>query len=117
MTSSRASAVQTFHQSIGKQLVARDPGASQVLGEIITFKEIKSFPIALSFSPRFLPFAIIFKWNDVSYWGIGWMLDNRNLLIFLLPLSTAGGRLRAEEKKRIKSHLFQIISHESGIQA
>jgi hypothetical protein len=33
-------------------------------------------------------------------------------LIFLLPLSTAArGRLRAEKKKRMKSHLFQIISH------
>jgi hypothetical protein len=39
------------------------------------------------------------------------------LFIFLLPLSTARGRLRAEKKKRIKSHFFQIISHESGIQA
>jgi hypothetical protein len=39
------------------------------------------------------------------------------LFLFLLPLSTARGRLRAEKKKRIKSHLFQIISHESGIQA
>jgi hypothetical protein len=38
-------------------------------------------------------------------------------LIFLLPLSTARGRLRAEKKERIKSHLFQIISHGSGIQA
>jgi hypothetical protein len=38
-------------------------------------------------------------------------------LIFLLPLSTARGRVGAEKKKRIKSHLFQIISHESGIQA
>jgi hypothetical protein len=38
-------------------------------------------------------------------------------LIFLLPLPTARGRLRAEKKKRIKSHLFQIISHEFGIQA
>jgi hypothetical protein len=37
--------------------------------------------------------------------------------IFLLPLSTARGRLKVEKKKRIKSHLFQIISHESGIQA
>jgi hypothetical protein len=36
---------------------------------------------------------------------------------FLLPLSKARGRLRAEKKKRIKSHLFQIISHESGIKA
>jgi hypothetical protein len=35
--------------------------------------------------------------------------------IFLLPPSRARGRLRAEKKKRIKSHLFQIISHESGI--
>jgi hypothetical protein len=38
-------------------------------------------------------------------------------LIFLLPLSTARGRLRAEKKKRIKSHLFQTISHESSTQA
>jgi hypothetical protein len=38
-------------------------------------------------------------------------------LTFLLPLSTARGRLRAEKKKRIKSHLFQIISLESGIKA
>jgi hypothetical protein len=38
-------------------------------------------------------------------------------LIFLLPLSTARGRLRAEKKKRIKSHLFQIVSHESVIKA
>jgi hypothetical protein len=37
--------------------------------------------------------------------------------IFLLPLSTARGRLGAEKKKIIKSHLFHIISHESGIQA
>jgi hypothetical protein len=36
---------------------------------------------------------------------------------FLLPLSTTRGRLRAEKKKGIKSHLFQIISHESDIQA
>jgi hypothetical protein len=36
-------------------------------------------------------------------------------LIFLLPLSTARWRLRAEKRKRIKSHLLQIISHESGI--
>jgi hypothetical protein len=39
------------------------------------------------------------------------------VLIFLLPLSTARGRLRAEKKKRIKSHLFQIIFLESGIKA
>jgi hypothetical protein len=39
------------------------------------------------------------------------------LLIFLLPLSTARGRLRAAKKKGIQSHLFHIISHESGIQA
>jgi hypothetical protein len=37
--------------------------------------------------------------------------------IFLLPLSTARCRLRAEKRKRIKSHLLQIISHESGIRA
>jgi hypothetical protein len=36
---------------------------------------------------------------------------------FPLPLSKARGRLRAEKKKRIKSHLFQIISQESGIKA
>ena len=44
--------MQTFHRSIGKQLVAKDPAASQVSGEIITFKEIKSFPIVVSFFPR-----------------------------------------------------------------
>jgi hypothetical protein len=38
------------------------------------------------------------------------------LLIFLLPLSTARGRLRVEKKKKIKSHLFQIMSHESGVE-
>jgi hypothetical protein len=32
-------------------------------------------------------------------------------LIFLLPLCTARGRLRAEQKKRIQSHLFQILFH------
>jgi hypothetical protein len=37
------------------------------------------------------------------------------LLIFLLPLSTARGRLRVENKNKIKSQLFQIISHESGV--
>jgi hypothetical protein len=44
--------VQTFHQSIGKQLVAKDPGASQVCGAIIAFKEIRPFPIVLSFFPK-----------------------------------------------------------------
>jgi hypothetical protein len=57
MTPSEAPTVQTFHQSIGKQLVAKDSGASQVLGAIIKLKEIKSFSIVLSFFPklRFYP--------------------------------------------------------------
>jgi hypothetical protein len=43
--------VQTFHPSIGKQLVAKDAGAPQVLEDIITFKEIKSFPIVFYHLP------------------------------------------------------------------
>ena len=52
MTPFEAPIVQTFQQSIGEQLVAKDPAASQVLGTIITFKEIKSFPMVLSFFPK-----------------------------------------------------------------
>jgi hypothetical protein len=53
------------------------------------------------------------SWSQPVYNSSGFL----EFFIFLLPLSRARGRLRAEKKKRIKSHLFQIISHESGIQA
>jgi hypothetical protein len=64
MTPSEASTVQTFHQSMGKQLVTKDPGACQVLRKIITFKEIKSFPIVLSFFPKL---GFIGKMVEVSH--------------------------------------------------
>jgi hypothetical protein len=54
MTPFEAPIEQTIHQSIGKQLVAKDPGASQVLGGIITFKEKNSIPIVLSFFPKLI---------------------------------------------------------------
>jgi hypothetical protein len=52
MTPVEAPIVQTFYQSIGKHLVAKDPGASQVLGAFKIFKEIQSFPIVSSFFPK-----------------------------------------------------------------
>jgi hypothetical protein len=52
MTPFEPQTVQTFHQSIGKQLVAKDLSDCLVLGEITTFKEMKSLPIVLSFLPK-----------------------------------------------------------------
>jgi hypothetical protein len=96
MTPSEASTVQTFHQSIGKQLVAKDGALVECWKNLLHQTLLTGFK----------------AWVEVSN-SSGFL----ELLIFLIPLITARGRLRAEKKKRIKSHLFQIVSHESGIQA
>ena len=98
--------VQTFHQSIGKQLVARDPCASQVLGTVITFKEIRSFPIVLSIFSKanFLPFHSKARASEQPKNTKNYYLDPQMQLSFTNLVST-DAFIPVQAEQRVALHM------------